>query len=126
MRWMPSLLALKHLAMNKEVEDVIETMEGIINNYHTMNKPDGHVLNDMLRQLSSALYYLETVRSDYHDKWQTAVNVLVKGGDSVSRAENEAHVQYPEMYKLRRTISAANGVREAMRTNISFLKAEIN
>jgi hypothetical protein len=47
-------------------------------------------------------------------------------GMSVARAENEAHVMYPSMYELRHKLTAAWEVVGMIRTNISYIKSEIN
>ena len=110
----------------KEYKPVIEKMNGIINDYHKMEKLDGTELNLYLKDLTSALYYLESVRSDVHNKWQTRVKEQVDFGDSVARSENKAHVLYPEMYQLRHVMSSGYKVTDAIRTNISYLKQELN
>jgi hypothetical protein len=48
----------------------------------------------------------------------------VKEKKTVARAENEAHVTYPQMYQLRRIQDAGYRVADAIRTNISYLKSE--
>jgi len=47
----------------------------------------------------------------------------VLNGDSVSRAENTAHVQVPEMYLLRRVMDSAYTCCDAIRTQISWIKS---
>lgn len=104
-------------------EDVIDRMNDMVNRYHKMPM-EGNSLSELLKSFVSALYYLETVRSDIHDKWQSKVKELIDAGNSVSRAENMAHVEYPEMYRLRRIMEAGYEIVGAIRTNISLLKHE--
>jgi len=108
----------------KTHEDVIAKMNNLINLYHKMDGLDGHQLSLLLKDFVSALYYLETVRSDVHNKFQTRVKELIDEGMSVSRAENNAHVEHPDMYRLRRIMDAGYEVVGAIRTNISLLKHE--
>ena len=110
----------------KDYQKVIEKMNTIINHYHRADMTDGLALNTYLKDLSSALYYMETVRANVHDNWQRCVKELISQGNSVSRSENEAHVKYPEMYMLRRVLDSAYEVVGALRTNISYLKNEKN
>lgn len=88
---------------------------------------DGNTLTECLKQITSALFFLEIERSKAHEKWQGIVHTLViKQGMTVSRAENEAHVLVPEMYKLRRIMDSGYTTVDAIRTNISWIKAGLN
>lgn len=104
---------------------VIEKMNKIVNDYHIMPEIDPMALNMMLKDITSALYYLETVRADIHNSWQIEVKQLIEDGTAVNRAENEAHVKYPELYLLRHLMSSAYEVVWSMRTNISFAGKEM-
>ena len=108
------------------MDEVIEKMNNMVNLYHTMENLDGNRLNQLLQQMTSCLYYLETQRASLHNEWQREVKELVDSGDSVSRAENKAHVKFPNMYRLRRVMTSGYKVAEAIRTNISYLKSEMN
>lgn len=110
----------------KDENDVLEKMSGIINDYHNYSGVNGNTLNEMLRQLTSCLYYLETVRSEAHNSFQCMVADLVSEGNSVAKATNLAHVAFPLMYKLRRIMTSGYEVTGAIRTNISYLKSEMN
>jgi hypothetical protein len=87
---------------------------------------NGERLNYFLQQISGTLYYLETIRSEYHSKYQCRVNELILQGESVSRSENTAHKELPEMYMLRRVMDSAYTCIDAIRTHISWLKSEKN
>mgnify|MGYP007029088788 FL=1 len=108
----------------KDYRDVIDKMNYLVNDYHRMTDLDGHTLSMILKDLSSALYYLETIRAEVHAKWQGKVKELIDEGSSVARSENQAHVAYPEMYELRRIMDAGYEIVGAIRTNISHLKHE--
>jgi len=64
------------------------------------------------------------VRSEVHDAYEAKVFELVKEGQSVARAVNEANITYPQMYQLRRLMDAGYRIVDAIRTNISYLKNE--
>lgn len=85
---------------------------------------DGDSLIKILQQITATLCYIETHRSEYHNKWQNKVNTQVLEGASVSRAENVAHVEIPELYHLRRVMDSSYKVVDAIRTQISWLKTE--
>jgi|TARA_Y100000310_G_C20647800_1_gene797632 hypothetical protein len=111
---------------NCDFENVLIDLNSDINEYHKMRGHDGVLLNELLKKISGKLYYLETVRSYFHNEFQNEINALVEGGKSVSRAENNAHVKYPEMYRLRRIMDGAYNVTHAITMNISYLKKEMN
>lgn len=106
----------------KELED----LNNYVNEYYTCNLTDGNQLNRLLQKITGLLYYLETVRSECHDAFETHVFNEVKNKKTVARAVNEAHVTYPQMYQLRRVMDASYKVVDAIRTNISYLKKERN
>lgn len=85
---------------------------------------DGEGLVNCLQQITATLFYLEGERAKYHDTFQQTINRLVLEGNSVARAENEAHKLIPEMYMLRRILDSAYECVGAIRTMISYLKQE--
>lgn len=107
--------------MNNE----INKLNDYVNDYYKINLSDGEQLNLLLQKISSLLYYLESVRAEVHDAYEAKVFELVKEGNSVARSINEANVTYPQMYQLRRLMDAGYRVVDAIRTNISYLKSEM-
>lgn len=104
----------------------LDKLNKYVNEYYNCNRQDGEVLLMLLQKITSLLYYLETVRGEVHDAYEGKVFELVKDGQSVARAINEANVTYPQMYQLRRLMDGAYRVVDAIRTNISYLKSEMN
>lgn len=109
----------------EEYKGVISSLNEDMNAYKSMSTDNGPGLNELLKDISSRLYYLETIRCRYHDLWQTRVKQLINNDSSVSRAENFAHVDYPQMYELRHIMTGAYGVVGAIRSNLSYLKKEM-
>lgn len=112
--------------MTKDLEKAVEHISAQIKLYRETDIMDGEQLNNCLQQIAATLFYLESERSKVHDQWQSCVQKFVLNGKPVNRAENEAHVLYPEMYLLRRIMDSAYEVIGAIRTNISWLKSEKN
>lgn len=102
----------------------IEDLNAYVNRYYNCNRQDGNELSLLLQKITALLYYLESVRSDVHDLYENKVYELVKDGSSVARAINEANVEYPQMYQLRRIMSSGYRIVDAIRSNISYLKSE--
>lgn len=113
---------------NKELTDLdnqIKNLNNYVNAYYQCDvSTEGERLNYLLQKITATLYYLETMRSKFHNLFECKVQELVSGSYSVSKAVNEAHVKFPQMYQLRRVMDAAYKVSEAIRSNISFLKIE--
>ena len=103
----------------------IENLQKWVGKYYKANPQDGEALSLYLQKITGILFYLETLRSEVHDKFQTKIfEQTTKHGVSVNRAENEAHVEFPEMYQLRHIMTAGYRITDAIRTNISYLKSE--
>lgn len=108
------------------VDDLTEQLEKLnihVNDYH-VSKLDGHRLAVLLQKITGILFYLETIRSEQHALFEANVFGLTQKGSSVARAVNEAHVNHPLMYRLRRIMDAGYRITDAIRTNISYLKSE--
>ena len=86
---------------------------------------DVNKLINVYSQITTSLFYLETIRANYHEQYEKIVFDLVSDGRSVASAVNEANVKVPELYLLRRVMDAAYRNTDAMRTIISFAKKEI-
>lgn len=108
-----------------KAEKQLSELTDLIRDYYTCAVNDGNKLNELLKKITALLFYLTTVRAEFHDEFQTYIyNKTKDKGVSVARAENEAHVAYPMMYRLRHALDSANEVVGAIRTNISYLKKE--
>ena len=102
----------------------ITLLNALVNEYYAAKELNGEKLNYLLQKITGNLYYLESVRSQQHDLFETMVHNLVKDGNSVARAVNQAHVEFPMMYQLRRIMDSGYRITDAIRTNISYLKSE--
>jgi hypothetical protein len=85
---------------------------------------DCDALCEILQQLTATVHYLESHRVHFHDQFNTKINRLVLQGESVARSENQAKVDHPEYYRLRRIMESTYKVIEAIRTQISYFKTE--
>lgn len=105
------------------LETALNHVSDYIKKYRETSPDDGESLTAILQQITATLFYLEKERAKYHDTFQNTINKLVLNGESVSRAENTAHVQVPEMYLLRRVMDSAYTCCDAIRTQISWIKS---
>ena len=107
------------------MDEQVEKLNSFINEYYKSGL-DGVKLNELGKNISALLYYLESVRSEIHNEFQINIDQLIEEGNSVSRATNKTHVDYPAMYQLRDLMKAGYEVLGMIRTNISFLKQEMS
>ena len=107
------------------MELTLERIAELIEEYNKTNIFNGNKLNEQLKELTSRLYYIETIRTKAHEDYEKVIHTKVAEGFSVARATNQANIEVPEMYQLRRLLESGYRVVDAMRTNISFLKSEM-
>ena len=108
------------------MKNTLNEITELIEEYKGMSLLNGSDLNSILRDITTRLHHLETLRADYRNDYENLVHLGVKNGDSVSRSINEANVKVPEIYLLRRFMDSSYRVCDAIRTNISFLKSEMS
>lgn len=107
------------------MKSTLKKIAEIVKDYKQTDVLDGNNLNKQLKELTAYLYYIETIRTKAHQDYEKIIHTKVAEGFSVARATNEANVEVPEMYELRRLLESGYRVVDAMRTNISFLKSEM-
>jgi hypothetical protein len=107
-------------------KDVIKRADELVNTYFKCKIDDGRSLNELGKNLASCLYYLGSVRQYHHNLFQKKINQLVDDGKSVARAENQAHVDHPELYELRHIMRSGYEALGMIKTNIYSLTKEIN
>jgi hypothetical protein len=112
--------------MTTDLQKQLDYLTGQIKLYKEIDIMDGEGLVNVLQQITTTLFFLENERSIYHARFQSTINELVLGGSSVSRAENMANVQIPEMYMMRRIMDSAYRCVDALRSQISWAKTERN
>ena len=109
------------------MNEILNKIAEIIEDYNKTTISDGVKLNEQLKNLTSYLYYIEGIKSKYHQDYEEIVYNKVNNEKlSVARAVNIANVEVPEVYKLRKLTSAGYRVCDAIRSNISFLKLDYN
>ena len=106
--------------------ETLEKVNDLVQSYEASSQ-DPVMLVEIQKDLTCNLFYLENERSKIYDQYQIFVFNLVKTQKtSVANAKTQADVAYPELYQLRRVMDAAYKVVDAIRTHISFLKAEMH
>lgn len=116
--------------MNNNINDIQATINRLnecIMTYRDTNPSDGNSLLAIAQEISTLLYFLSEEKTRQHDNWQRCVyDMTTNKGMNVNRAENAAYVMYPQLYHLRYIIRAGNEVLNIIRSQVSFLKAELS
>lgn len=94
----------------------------IIDAYHSLKWNEGDKISELMKNLTVILSHLEHLRNSYHNIW-IGVSMQEK---SVAAGERRANKEVPELYQLRRIMTAGYKVVESMRSNISYVKSEKN
>ena len=109
------------------MKDAVEQIEMLIEYIKACcdcDRTNGDALMHLLQKITGTLFFLEHNRSKFHALYESKVFELVGKGNSVARSINEANVEYPQMYQLRRIMDGGYRIADAIRTNISYLKSE--
>lgn len=114
--------------MNTEMQGILNTITECIDAYealpHKLTFNDCEILSDLLKTVSSNLFYLEKHRDEYKRKHTAILHNLIKDGSPVSKAQIIADDQVPEIYMLRRFMLSGYKLQDSLRTHISLLKNE--
>lgn len=102
------------------LNDALEEYNSIIDTYHSLQWNEGPQISSLMKNLSVVLSHLEHLRHSYHNMW-IAESMKEK---SVAAGERRANKEVPELYQLRRIMTAGYKVLESMRSNISYVKFE--
>lgn len=111
--------------LDPSTEKVIDKMERLVNEYHTMMELNPNQLSEILKNFVSAMFYLETVRAEVHNIYHRRLVELTDDGLAYNRAQSQTAIDVPDMYRLRRLMDAGYEVVGAIRTNISLIKQEM-
>jgi len=109
---------------NNDLDKALNQLTDSIRSYRQSDLISGDSLISHLQTITGILYYLEGVRSEYHQKWQESLKKGILEGLAYNRAEHNAHLEVPELYKLRHIMTAAYEVVGAIRSTLSWLKSE--
>lgn len=110
--------------MTENLKSALDHLSKTIKEYRNTDTSDVETMLKQLQQITGIIAYLSNEKASYHNKFQVKINQLILQGNPVSRAENEAHTEYPEIYLLRNIINSANQVVDAIRSIVSYYKTE--
>ena len=103
------------------METILQNINTIIQRYESGEWLSLEKLRELLRELTSNMYYLTKYNIEYHEK-HNAVQYKHKG--SVSSGLILANEQYPELRMIRKIMESANNVKSSMIMELSIIKNE--
>lgn len=106
------------------MQDSLDEVTQCIEWYSENKNASPHKLVEILRVISTNVFFLETYRANFKHSYESMVFNEVNEGSSVARAVNKAEVELPELYMLRHIIDSSYRVCDAIRTQVSLMKSE--
>jgi len=103
------------------LEDILTELNTAVDNYHNQKLSLPSDQAEILRTISCNLYYLEAHRIDAHENWQRE---YFKATGSNAAKERWADNQVQELYKIRRIMTGAKIVADAVRSTLSQAKRD--
>ena len=102
----------------------IDAIKTAIIAYRVANDPTGDEIVKWLQIITTHNFTLSEAKAEAYKRWQRVVFDKVKefDGKNISRAENIADIQVPELVLLRHLLKASESVVDAMRSHLSHLK----
>lgn len=110
----------------KDLQLALDQLSAEVKAYRGCDLQNGNALNHHLQQITGIMFYLSTAQGEFKDSWDSEVQQGILSGLSVARAEHEADIKFPQLYKLRKIYHSADLCASAIRTHISYLKSERN
>lgn len=105
----------------KDLEGILNSITELIEHYESGAWVSVDELRQMLRELTSNIYYL--TKEDI-EAYRAHNEILHSFDGSVARAQIEADKSIPELRMTRKIIASANRVADAMRSELSIIKNE--
>lgn len=103
------------------MKEHLDNIANIIQEYESGAYITTEGLRDLLRSLTSQMYYLTKYKIEFKNKHN---NIIHNREGSVAAAEVKAHYDCPELYLCRYILKAAQNVVQSIIMEISILKKD--
>jgi len=105
-----------------ELQKILDNINKNIDDYHSLQLKLVKDQSEILRSLTTNLFFLERYRIEAYEKWQSTY--FQSKGTSGAAKEREADFKVPEIYQIRRIMTGAYKVVDSIRSTISIYKNE--
>lgn len=106
----------------KDLTEILFCINQAVDKYEHLKLKQITEQSEILRELTTNLYWLEEYRIQAHEKWHSIY--FQSTGKSNASKEREADNKCPEIYQIRRITTAAYKVVDSIRSTISAYKRE--
>lgn len=106
----------------KDLLIILTNIDKLIEDYHNLQLKLVGTQSEILRGLTTNLYFLEKHRIEAYENWQSVY--FQSKGTSGAAKEREADFKVPELYKIRRIMEGGYRVVDSIRSTISIYKKE--
>lgn len=101
---------------------ILDNINKAVEGYHNLQLNLVRDQSELLRGLTTNLYFLEKYRIEAYEEWQSVY--FQSKGTSGAAKEREADFKVPELYKIRRIMEGGYKVVDSIRSTISIYKKE--
>lgn len=101
---------------------ILDNINRAVEQYHNLQLTLVKDQSEILRGLTTNLYFLEKYRIESYETWQSVY--FQSKGTSGAAKEREADFKVPELYKIRRIMEGGYKVVDSIRSTISIYKKE--
>lgn len=105
-----------------ELITILNQINKHIEDYHSLQLNLVKDQSEILRGLTTNLYFLEKFRIEAYENWQSVY--FQSKGTSGAAKQREADLKVPELYKIRRIMEGGYKVVDSIRSTISIYKKE--
>lgn len=103
----------------RDLGEILEKINEAVSDYETKKLGLVHDQAEILRNISTGLYFLVSHKVEAHNKWMSSY--MNHKGSNAAR-ERFADSEVPELYLIRQVMSSAAKVQESLRSTISINK----
>ena len=105
----------------KELTQILQNINNCIDNYNDLPLEDYKRQSEILRDLTTNLFFLESHRVKSYEDW---LRSYYKNEGSNAAREKKADNEIKERYLIKRTMTSAYKVVDSIRSTISIYKKE--
>lgn len=106
----------------KPLHEILEQIDEAVDTYHTLQLKMVLEQSEILRKLTTGLYFLEQHRVEAKEKWNSTY--FQSQGKTNAAKEREADIKCPEIYQIRRIMTGGYKVVDSIRSTISVNRKE--
>lgn len=105
-----------------QLEEILNKINSAVEKYHHLELKMVSDQSEILRDLTTSLFFLESHRVEAYEKWHEAYNLSSEKTNAGKQRDADFQVQ--ELYMIRRIMTGAYKVVDSIRSTISVNRKE--